>query len=158
MAKRRSSYTPNKRRSRELIGSIDAAVYEAAQMLKESVLDHWQMLPGYPGYTTGNFETGEAVKIQIDAIRTVRGKRSTSVYSPASRLDNDGEEHPYPVYWELGHLNMWTVKWEEQPIFRPALEAAFPEIRNAVARIIGGSPFGDGTPTQRTGAISVREE
>lgn len=151
---RGSSYRPNRRRKKQLLESIDAAVYEATEMLREAVWQRWMALPAFPGYKSGEFATGEAADLQISPIRTVRGKRSASVFSPAYREGSGGPE-PYPVYWELGHLNVFTARWEEQPLFRPALEDAYPELRNVVARIVGASPFGG--VTQRTGGISVRE-
>lgn len=151
---RSSPYKVNSRRNKQLLQRVDAAVMEAAELLRERVLDQWIMTAPFPGYKTNNFATGEAADLQIAPVRTIRGKRTTFVYSPAFREGENGPE-PYPVYWEIGHLNVFTVQWEEQPIFRPALEAAYPDIRRVVARIIGTTATGN--VTQRTGGIMVAE-
>jgi hypothetical protein len=82
-----------------------------------------------------------------------RGRnRVATVYSTASR---DGE--PYPAFWELGHINVFTGRYERVEIFRPALMQAVDEVARAFAfrfTQIAKSPFSD-TLSSQSGGLRV---
>lgn len=135
-ARRKGKYTPNSRRSRQILSAIDAGVLQAADRYREAVLEYWDSQVsmgdnGALGYVHSEYAEGPASDLKISPVRTSRGRRVADVYSDAER---DG--HPYPVYWELGHENVWTQQWEEMPIFGPALMFYNQQIVGAMARQI----------------------
>jgi hypothetical protein len=139
-ARRKGKYTPNPRRSREILAAIDAGVMAAAERYQKAVIDYWVLEVGYGengelGYTAeGRYATGAASNVEVSTVVTRRGKRVADVYSAANR---SGE--PYPVFWELGHNNEVTMGWEEQPIFGPALLYYQDDIVGVMARRIRAS-------------------
>lgn len=145
----RSEYRSNKRRSRATLDAIDAGVIAGAEAMANAILEYWIANAAFPGYTSGDFAKGNAADIQITPVYTKRGKRQADIYSAANR---DGE--PYPAYWELGHENVVTGKYERVEIWRPAMEQYADQIGNVMARQIGAYA---GRPTQKTGGIKVSE-
>lgn len=140
-ARRKGKYTPNPRRSREVVAAIDAGLLAAAERYKQAVIDYWIDTVGFGvngelGYTEeGQYAEGKASDVVASAIVRRGGKREVDVYSAA--VSKRGE--PYPVFWELGHQNEFTGQWEEQPIFGPALLYYQDDIVGVMARRIRAS-------------------
>lgn len=123
--------------------------------MANAVLEYWIANAAFPGYTSGDFATGNAADIQITPVYTKRGKRQADVYSAANR---DGV--PYPAYWELGHDNQITGKYEQVEIWRPALEQHADQVGGVIKRqIMAFAKTEDNRPisTQRTGGIKVSQ-
>ena len=144
MPKRRSKYTPNKRRDKQTIAAMDKALMVAAQRLYERVEEEFLSRGG--GFKHGFYAKGATLDgLQIgapsreggsigSAARTIGGKRAIRVFTDAER---DGR--PYPLFWEVGHENYVTGNTEKEPVFSVVLE----ESRNDIIdSIISARPFG----------------
>lgn len=74
-----------------------------------------QMQLHHGGFTTGDFQTGTAInKITLGPILAMGrlGAYSTQV----------GTSMLYHLFWELGHMNLFTGKYERVETLRPAIE------------------------------------
>lgn len=78
------------------------------------------------GYTSGDFVTGNVIN------SVTRGE--TEEDSNGELTMRVGTNVPYALFWELGHHNTWTRKFERQPIWVPATTDNLEEIRAAYAR------------------------
>lgn len=91
---------------RALAAAQDKALIAGATVLKNAVK---RGLRG--GYTSGDFVTGTAMNsVVLGPVERTGDGASIQVGTP---LD-------YPMYWELGHLNLFTVNYERVPIWEPA--------------------------------------
>lgn len=89
------------------------------------VRDELRRDPGRAGYTSGAFVTGNLeASIRVVGPFDDDGKRTVAVVS-----DND-----YARYWEEGHHNVFTRKWEHEPRWGPALHATAPRQVSAMKR------------------------
>jgi hypothetical protein len=73
-----------------------------------------------PGYTSGAFSNrlqGVAGSIAVSPV-TATGD-GLEVQVGTNQVGPNGA--PYPVFWELGHLNTFTRKFEHQPRWEPTL-------------------------------------
>jgi putative ubiquitin-RnfH superfamily antitoxin RatB of RatAB toxin-antitoxin module len=87
------------------------------------------------GYTTGDFVTGNVLNsVTISAIVEESGVFGIRV----------GSNVPYALYWELGHHNAWTRKFERVEVWRPALVDTRDEQAAAYARAYKRSMLGQG--------------
>lgn len=91
----------------------DAALIAAAEHLKGAVKAKLQR-----GYTTGDFVTGTAAA----SVNTTE-PFDDQVGIRAIRI---GSNEQYTLYWELGHINLFTRKYERVEHWRHALEEEGP--------------------------------
>lgn len=140
MARRKSTYKPSARRSAAVIAMVDKGLYESAKALREEIIRTWMQVAAYPGYTSGEHVSSppKAAEILISVASSKSGKRTVNVYSPAT--DENGA--PYPAFWELGHRNVITGRYERVEIFRPAIERFSSRYKSVFAKQIKASPFG----------------
>jgi len=78
------------------------------------------------GYTSGDFVTGNS----IDAV-TIGDPFWTAV----GRAIRYGTNLLYNLYWELGHMNVWTGKYERKEVWRPAMLENTEQMRQEYARV-----------------------
>jgi hypothetical protein len=103
--------------------ATDAGLRAAAQQIVNAVV---RGLRG--GYKSGRFVTGlnTASVVSTDPM-TRFGERvilvGTSIADPA-----------YPLYWEVGHNNRWTGRFERKEVWGPALRDNADRARAAYAR------------------------
>jgi hypothetical protein len=111
--------------------AIDAGLQAAAYVYRDEVM---RALAG--GYTTGDFVTGRAMNsVAISEPYDVDDDRAISV----------GTDLDYPMFWELGHHNIFTRRFERVEIWAPALDAMSPEMMDvfngtALSWIVQGAP------------------
>jgi hypothetical protein len=78
------------------------------------------------GYTSGAFVTGRVM--------------NSVTISPVFELEENvlaikvGTNVMYALYWELGHFNLFTGKYERVEVWRPALFDSRQEVREAFVR------------------------
>jgi hypothetical protein len=146
MAKK-NQYKPNKRRSREVLGIMDAALNGGADALLMAI--HEEFASRSYGYTTGDFETETAVKSnEVTLPYTKRGRRRILVQNVANR-----DNRPYPVFWEFGWQGR-NGQFNISPLYEPAMMRAMPAVLPSAVRQIQRGRTDVGTLTTR-GAIEV---
>lgn len=65
------------------------------------------------GYTSGNFTQGiAAASVQMTPVSEEQGEAAIRV---GTALD-------YPLFWELGHFNIFTRKYERVPVWQDTIE------------------------------------
>ena len=99
-----------------------------------------------PGYTTGAFVTG-ALLGSIEA--------TPPADEPAGRTVHVGTRLEYAVYWEFGHQNLFTGKFEREERWLPVLAATAAEqerafVQAAEAVIAGAGAGGIAAPVIAT--------
>lgn len=77
------------------------------------------------GYTSGSFVTGNVINsvTYLDPYEIGDGEYETMV----------GTNVPYALYWELGHYNIFSRRFERQTIWQDALESSADEIQKQYA-------------------------
>lgn len=78
------------------------------------------------GYTSGNFVTGTVIN------SVTRSEVEESL--DGSMEQRVGSNLPYALFWELGHHNVFTRKFERVEIWVPAVTGNLEQIRSAYAR------------------------
>lgn len=78
------------------------------------------------GYTSGNYVTGH---VQNSVTQTVPARLGTGY---GVRV---GTNVPYALFWELGHINIFSGRFEQVPIWLPMLEESAPEMRDVFTRV-----------------------
>lgn len=71
-----------------------------------------------PGYTTGNFVTG----LNVNSVYVTGVARSGDTLSIS--VTTSLTDPPYPAFWEEGHQNRFTRRYERVPKWAPALAAS----------------------------------
>jgi hypothetical protein len=105
--------------------ATDAALEAGAQELINGLKDT-KPLGLTQGYTSGDFVTGETLNsIQSTDPYTQEGRRAISVYTDLKRA----------LYWEYGHINAFTRKYEREERWYPTLIRKDEDIFNAYARV-----------------------
>jgi hypothetical protein len=108
----------------------DAALIAQAEVVRSAVKEGVR-----GGYKTGAFTTGHALNsVKITAPYDGEGGRAVSVYSDVD----------YMLYWEIGHLNTYTRKFERKEVWHPALLNTTPEQLAAFNRVFARF-MGEGT-------------
>lgn len=91
------------------------------------------------GYTSGDFVTGDALNHVGISVPVPDGDgwaiRVGSSLGDPTWTRGSGKAAPYPWFWEVGHHNVFTRKWECVPIWGPALEATREQCTTAFARV-----------------------
>lgn len=85
------------------------------------------------GYTSGDFVTGN-VRSSVT--------RSEPVITPAEGSIQVGTNVDYAVFWEVGHINLFTRKYERVEVWYPALRDNTEAMRAAYARVFARSMGG----------------
>jgi hypothetical protein len=106
-----------------------AALAGAAQVYRNAVTEKLRN-PPEGGYTTGAWDHGMA------------GVAGSVAVSEVERTDNAvriavGTNVPYAKYWELGHQNLFTRRFERVERWRPALEENVEAIRARFEALFG---------------------
>ena len=105
----------------QLAAAIDAGLVAAATTYQAEMK---KVLA--PGYTSGAFVTGNLVNsIFTDGPVDENGVRVIRVACSATR-----NGAPYPLYWELGHQNLFTRKFEREPRWVPTLMEQIPVLQD----------------------------
>lgn len=79
------------------------------------------------GYTSGAFVTGNVVG------SVTRSEPLVTVAEGSIRV---GTNVPYALYWELGHQNLYTRRFERKEVWYPALRDNGEQMRAAYARAV----------------------
>lgn len=79
-------------------------------------------------YTSRNFRETLGVRQSI--------RRDEPRWTPRGWDVEIGTKLPQPLYWELGHMNLFTRKYERRRIWVPTLIAQTQAIRAAFARVV----------------------
>lgn len=99
-----------------LLDAVDAGLIAAGNVYANAVK---RGLAG--GYTSGDFVTGRVLNsVTVSAPYMDSGGRVISV----------GSDVDYAMYWEFGHHNIFTRKYERVEVWRPALDEASAEIED----------------------------
>jgi hypothetical protein len=123
------AYTSKRHTVKTLLETANAAGLEAAAgVLKGAVQDG---LRG--GFTSGDFDTGDSVE----------GVKVTAVQESADGMSiRVGTDLVKSLVWELGHLNVYTRKFERKEVWLPASQASAGEqlaaFTAAHKRVMGG--------------------
>lgn len=72
------------------------------------------------GYTSGDFVTGRVMN-------------SVTVSEPEGNEVDVGTDVDYALFWEMGHHNLFTRKFERVEIWRPAIDAMGEEMSDVFA-------------------------
>lgn len=79
------------------------------------------------GYKSGAFVTGNVVgSVTMSEPLVTVSEGSITV----------GTNVPYALFWELGHQNAWTRKYERKEVWMPALSANAERMRAAYWRVV----------------------
>lgn len=131
-----SAYRSNRRAVEALLGkAIDGGLIAAATVYVNAVK---RGLRG--GYTSGAFVTGA---LMASVTRTE--PRNEGV----ARVVRVGTNVMYAVFWELGHHNLFSRRYERKEVWMPELIRSAPAQRAAFQRVFermmgGGFVFGGG--------------
>jgi hypothetical protein len=79
------------------------------------------------GYTSGNFATGTVVGSVTASKPGIEGN------TPTIRI---GTNREYALYWELGHNNAWSRRYERKEVWKPAMLATVDKTRAAFNRAV----------------------
>jgi hypothetical protein len=105
--------------------ATDAALEAGAQELINGLKDT-KPLGLTQGYTSGAFVTGNLLNsIFSTEPYTANGTRHISVYTDV----------PYALYWEMGHINAFTRKYEREERWYPTLIRKDEDIMAAYSRV-----------------------
>lgn len=108
-----------------------AALIAAAEVLLEKLKSRHR-----GGYTSGDFVTGNVLN------SLVRSDPENVNGDLQIRVTTTQTDPPYPVFWTLGHVNLFTRKYERVDHWTPALgDAALParaEYQRVFAERMGG--------------------
>lgn len=98
---------------------MDAAANVYEREVKRSHSDHY---------------TSQAFRATLNVRQSIR--RTAPVATPQGWTVDVGTKLPQPLYWELGHMNLYTRKYERRRIWVPTLIAQTQAIRAAFARVV----------------------
>lgn len=79
------------------------------------------------GYKSGAFVTGNVVASVT---------RSEPLVTVSEGSITVGTNIPYALFWELGHQNTWTRKYERKEVWMPALSANAERMQGAYWRVV----------------------
>jgi hypothetical protein len=98
---------------------MDAAANVYEREVKKAHGDH---------YTSQDFRSTLNVRQSIRRTAPAKGAQGWMI--------DVGTKLPQPLYWELGHQNLFTRKFERRRIWVPTLIAQTQAIRDAFARVV----------------------
>lgn len=107
-----------------LYSASDAGLIAAAQVIVNEVK---KRLRG--GYTSGDFVTGNNINkvTRSDPFTDTDGMRAINIGSSQS-------DPAYPLFWELGHFNIFLRRFVRVEVWRPALVNMSAQAAQAYAR------------------------
>lgn len=117
MAKAKSSFRAVNGGPAEALRRIDRGAREGLLAQAQVVYNEWkrQMATHKGGFTTGAFATGRTVgHITIGPLLSLGRFGSYSI-----QVGTDVLEH---LFWELGHMNIFTRQYERVETLKPAVE------------------------------------
>lgn len=114
---------------REAMRRIQNGQKAALTAQGQVVRNAWKlkMVEHHGGFTSGNFSTGTAVA----HITQTPPKQEGTAFQWVVRV---GTNLRYHLFWEVGHHNLFTRKYERVPTLAPAMEETKEEQRAAYAR------------------------
>lgn len=124
-----SSFGPLNGGTAEVLKRIDTGARWGLEAQARVVWRAWrrELQARRGGFTTGAFATGTALnKITLGPILSLGRIGDYAVQV--------GTSVPYHLFWELGHMNLFTGKYERVETLRPALEDTRDEQRAAFVR------------------------
>lgn len=114
---------------------LERAIYAGLTAQANALRNAWKRnLRG--GFTSGDFVTGRA----INSIRIAGPERQGAGF-----MVRVGTDVKYVLFWEVGHLNLFSRRYEHVPTLAPALEESLEVMRQrfraAFTRALAGSPI-----------------
>ena len=126
----RSAFKPNPGLLRQYRAAVDSALVSGALVVMDEIDREFESRnDGFQHGWYASDPPNARLGVRVDRVRTRDGVRRIQVVNDANR---DG--HPYPLYWELGHVNLFTSAYEEAPVMLPAMERAAGRVRSAMIR------------------------
>lgn len=94
-----------------------------------AIVRYWkrEMVSHKGGFTSGRFVTGTALNAITQTAPRALAKLGEYFILVGTNLR-------YHLFWELGHMNTWTGKYERVETLRPAVEKSMAEGRAAFVR------------------------
>jgi len=124
---------------RALLAGVDAGLTAAARNYTDAVRQRLSK-----GYTTGDFTTrGVWGRVMYTVPHDVPGGRAITCGTSTTAV-------PYELYWELGHQNAFTRRYERVEVWRPILEAKRDLLTEIIARNIRSRVASAGTTVRPT--------
>lgn len=116
--------------------AVDAGLVRGALQVRDEVEERFASRND--GFLRGEFATGVAARsTQISRPYSRDGLRRIDIYNDARRYkEKTGGEHPYVLFWELGHVNEFLGDYVRVETYRPALLAAADEVVRLMKRQI----------------------
>jgi hypothetical protein len=127
--KAESSFNPINGGAVDVLKRIDTGARLGLESRARVIWREWkkQMQLHHGGFTTGDFQTGTAQgKITLGPVLAMGQIGQYSVQVGTSLL--------YHLFWELGHMNLFTGKYERVETLRPAIEDSRAEQEAAFLR------------------------
>ena len=104
---------------------IPRALFAAGQVYRTDVVKRIRK-----GYTSGAFVTGRSRgSVRVDSPEDAR----RDLFGTYLRV---GTNVPYMLYWELGHVNLYTRQYERMEVWVPAMAATKEAQGRAFARVL----------------------
>lgn len=98
-----------------LLRAVDMGLTAAAALYASEITNRLRN-----GFTSGDFVTGNlADSVTFGRPEWRDGKRCISI----------GTNFEYALFWELGHLSLWTADYEHVPVWVPTLNELAPQLR-----------------------------
>lgn len=113
----------------EALRRIDRGAREGLQAQARVIYNAWkrQMASHHGGFITGAFATGMAVgRITIGPVLSLGRFGEYAIQVGTDRL--------YHLFWELGHMNIFTRRYERVETLKPAIEETRIEQQAAFTR------------------------
>jgi hypothetical protein len=99
--------------------AMDAAANVYEREVKRAHSDHY---------------TSQAFRSTLNVRQSIR--RTAPAATSKGWAVEVGTKLPQPLYWELGHINLFTRKYERRRLWVPTLIAQTQNIRAAFARVV----------------------
>lgn len=130
-----SSYTPNRSRDEVMRDATDAGLIAAANIVVRDVQKRFR---NAKGYTSGDFAHAKGKSPIIPTITRSEpheheGKRRILI---GTNRRSEKTLAPFPLFWEMGHFNIYTRKFERVERFRPALVEKAEHAQRAFSRTV----------------------
>jgi hypothetical protein len=114
---------------RAILAKIEKGQQDGLTLRAQVVRNEWRriMRANRGGFTTGNFATGLAVAHITQTVPRQYGTAFQWVVYVGTNLR-------YHLFWEVGHHNLFTRKYERVETLRPATQNTMEEQQAAYAR------------------------
>lgn len=110
--------------------AMDRAARAGLIAKTQVLVNEWkrQMLLHNGGFTSGNFATGTALGAITRSVPQSVGRFGEYVAFVGTNL-------LYHLFWEVGHMNLFTGRYERVETLRPAKDASLDAMKAAFARV-----------------------